>query len=68
MREHKSRKLLDLRSARHSQNPETQMRLSADGFGGYFGTINSDQFKQALVFPSDYIFSVMVQTPSAFKR
>jgi hypothetical protein len=47
-------------------NWESQVNLAQDGFGKYFGTISSDQFIQAVGYQGG--FTVVVETPSAFKR
>jgi hypothetical protein len=49
------------------QNWSTEIRLKADGFGRYYGTIESDPYKQSLGLPTTDVFSVVVEAPSAFK-
>jgi hypothetical protein len=50
------------------QNSSTEVRLKADSFGRYYGTILSDSYKQSLGLPTTDVFSVVVETPSAFKQ
>jgi hypothetical protein len=49
------------------QTWSTGMRLKADGFGKYFGTIDSDPYKQSVGTATTSVFPVVVEAPSPLK-
>ena len=50
------------------QNWSTEIRLKSDGFGRYYGTIESDPYKQSIGLPTTNVVAVIVETPSPLKQ
>jgi hypothetical protein len=50
------------------QNWSTETRLKSDGFGRYYGTIESDPYKQSIGLPTTNVVAVIVETPSPLKQ
>lgn len=50
------------------QNWSTEIRLQADGFGRYYGKIESDAYKQSIGIPTTDVLPVIVETPSSIKQ
>ena len=50
------------------QNWSTEIRLKSDGFGRYYGTIESDPYKQSIGIPTTNVVGVIVETPSPLKQ